>query len=344
VTTPLAVSVAQRLRRAARKLNTADPTRIIQPLLTKTFALPAGDPRYASNSLIPGAAPLEPSYSELEPRFLRFTLEPLGPTAGPVERRDETTREMRRLVRDFMGRDAVHWFDEASEEWRDSGTGSRLHYGAFFGTSYDSDGLSSSKVYYETTPNQITALPPALFRLVTTAMSTMPNLAPLFTSIACRRHHGSQRMTFLHRGVLRLLDLAPLLDQLGLSGQLAGLMQTVGLALGGRFELPDNSVLIALEDGEHGPEFELYVLLGMVPDVPRNFLDLLAMGLTERPRELNAMIRWLGAFTPESGDWPGNFSILSVRTSPHGSPRVSLYLRPVGFEIPVQAGEQQPAA
>jgi hypothetical protein len=131
---------------------------------------------------------------------------------------------------------------------------------------------------------------------------------------------------------------------LGLSGQLAGLMQTVGLALGGRFELPDNSVLIALEDGEHGPEFELYVLLGMVPDVPRNFLDLLAMGLTERPRELNAMIRWLGAFTPESGDWPGNFSILSVRTSPHGSPRVSLYLRPVGFEIPVQAGEQQPAA
>lgn len=341
--TPLSVSVAQRLSQAARKLHTADPTQIIQPLLTKTFALPAGDPRYASNSLIPGAAPLEPSYSELEPQVLRFTLEPLGPTAGPVDRRDEATREMRRLVREFIGRDAVRWFDQASEEWRDSGTGSKLHYGAFFGTSYDHDGLSSSKVYYETRPDQITALPPGLFRLVSTAMSVMPNLMPLFTSVACRRHHGSQRLTFLHRGVLRLMELAPLLEALGIAGQLPGLMQTVGLALGGRFELPDNSVLVALEDGRHGPELELYVLLGMIPDIPQNFLDLLAMGLTERPRELNAMIRWLGAFTPESGDWPGNFSILSVRTS-HGSPRVSLYLRPVEFEVPMRAEEQQPAA
>jgi hypothetical protein len=343
VTKPLSVSVAQRLSQAARKLNTADPTLVLKPLLDKTFALPAGDPRYAANSLVPGAAPLEPSYSELEPKVLRFTLEPLGPGAGSVDRRDEATREMRRLVRDFFGRDAVRWFDQQSEEWRDTGSGSRLHYGAFFGTSYDSDGLFSSKVFYETTPNQITAMPPALFRVVTVAMNAMPNLVPLFTSIACHREQGSQRMTFLHRGVLRLMDLGPLLEQLGLSGQLAGIMQTFGLALGGRFELPDNSVLIALEAGERGPEFEVYVLLGMIPDVPQNFLDLLAMGLTERPRELNAMLRWLGAFTPESGDWPGNFSVLSVRTASQGSPRVSLYLRPVEFEI-AAAGEQKPAA
>jgi hypothetical protein len=261
-----------------------------------------------------------------------------------MDRRDEATREMRRLVRDFFGRDAVRWFDESSEEWRDSGSGSRLHYGAFFGTSYDSDGLASSKVYYETTPNQLTALPPALFRLVMLAMQTMPNLAPLFTSIACCRDHGNQRMTFLHRGPLRLMDLSPLLSQLGLSDQLSGMMQTFGLALGGRFELPDNSVLVAIEAGHHGPEFELYVLLGMIPDVPRNFLDLLAMGLTERPRQLTAMIQWLGAFTPENGDWPGNFSVLSVRTSRRGGPRVSLYLRPVEFEIAGSAVEQKPAA
>jgi len=341
---PLSVSVEQRLTKAARKLNTANPIPLMKPLLDKTFALPAGDPRYATNSLVPGAAPLEPSFSEFEPGLLRFTLEPLGPTAGAVDRRDEATREMRRLVRDFFGRDALRWYDESSEEWRDSGSGSRLQYGAFFGTSYDSDGLSSSKVYYETNPGQITALPPRLFRLAALTMQVMPNLVPLFTSIACRRDHGSQRMTFLHRGVLRLMDLAPLFDQLGLSSQLSGLMQTFGLVLGGRFELPDNSVLVSIEDGERGPEFELYVLLGMIPDVPRNFLDLLAMGLTERPRELNAMIRWLGAFTPENGDWPGNFSVISVRTSSQGSPRVSLYLRPVEFEVAGVASAQQPAA
>jgi hypothetical protein len=342
MTKPLSVSVEKRLSTAARQLNVVDPTPVIHRLLDKTFSLPAGDPRYANNSLTPGAAPLEPSFSEFEPRVLRFTVEPLGPSAGPVDRRDEATREMRRLVRDFFGRDALHWFDEASEEWRDSGSGSRLQYGAFFGNSYDHDGLLASKVFYETMPGQLDVLPHHLARVVTIALRTMPNLVPLFTSITCRREFGSHRMTFLHRGVLRLADLGPLLDELGLSNQLSGIMQTFGLALGGRFELPDKSVLIALEHGHHGPEFEIYVLLGMISDLPNNFLDLLAMGLSERPRELDAMLRWLAAFTPESGDWPGNFSVLSVKTSREGAPRVSLYLRPVEFEIP--RGSLQEAA
>jgi hypothetical protein len=68
------------------------------------------------------------------------------------------------------------------------------------------------------------------------------------------------------------------------------------------------------------------------------------MGLHERPRELNAMIQWLGAFTPESTDWPGNFSLLSVKASSEGSPRVSLYLRPVGFEVPGYPGAEKTAA
>lgn len=331
---PLSVSVEKRLSTAARQLNVVDPTPAIGGLLKRTFSLPAGDPRYANNSLTPGAAPLEPSFSELEPRVLRFTVEPLGPEAGAVDRRDEATHEMRRLVRDFFGRDALHWFDEASEEWRDSGSGSRLQYGAFFGNSYDRDGLLGSKVFYETMPGQLDALPFHLSRVVRMALRTMPNLVPLFTSITCRREHGSHRMTFLHRGTLRLADLSPLLDELGLSNQLPGIMQTFGLALGGRFELPDKSVLIALEHGREGPEFEIYVLLGMIPDLPNNFLDLLAMGLSERPRGLDAMLRWLAAFTPESADWPGNFSVLSLKTSRDGQPRVSLYLRPVEFEIP----------
>src|SRR5262249_22687809 len=122
------------------------------------------------------------------------------------------------------------------------------------------------------------------------------------------------------------------------------IMQTLGLALGGRFELPDRSVLLALENAHHGPAFEIYVLLGMIPDLPRNFLDLLAMGLNERPRELDAMLRWLAAFTPETGDWPGNFSALSLKTSREGPPRVSLYLGPVEFEIPRLGSAEMVAA
>jgi len=74
-------------------------------------------------------------------------------------------------------------------------------------------------------------------------------------------------------------------------------------------------------------------MLGMVPDLPPQFLDLLALGLSERPRQLRAMARWLRAFTPEGQDWPGEFSVLSVRTSPQTPARVALYLRPVECEI-----------
>jgi len=330
---PMAETVAERLRRAAQKLGTPDPVNPIAPLLSRTFALPEGDPRYARNALTPGAAPIEPSYSELRPGDLRFTVEPLGPDALPQDRRDEATREMRRLVRDMFGRDAVNWFDARSEAWRGVATGSRLTYGAFFGNAYDRDGLYSSKVYYETLPEHIDALPIGLFGLVSAALRLMPSLKPVFTTIACHRRQGGQRITFAYRGGLKLTELQPLLDELDLGHQLPGIMQIMGLALGGRFDLPERSVLLALGQTDDGPEFELYVLLGALSDVPGNFLDLLAMGLGERPRELNALLRWLNAFTPDDADWPGRFSVLSVRTTRNSPPRVSLYLRPVEFEV-----------
>lgn len=330
---PMSVAVERRLSSAAYKLGTANPVQVIKPLLDRTFSLPEGDSRYARNSLMPGAAPCEPSFSELEPQSLRFTVQPLGPDASGLDRRDEATREMRRLARQFFGNEAVHWFDARSEEWRGAGSGSGLHYGAFFGTGYDPNGLYTSKVYYETSPNQIEALPYSLFGLVSTVLRTMPSLEPVFTTIACRREMGVQRLTFLHNGPLRLSDLGPMFDELGLGPQLPGLMQVFGLALGGRFELPERSVLMAVGEGSDGPEVEVYALLGTIPDLPPNFLDLLVMGLRERPRELQAMMRWLNAFTPESEDWPGNFSVLSVRVTPRSPARVSLYLRPVEFEM-----------
>lgn len=325
--------VAQRLETTAQRLRSANPVPFVRPLLERTFSLPFGDPRYAENDLTPGAAPLEASYSEDEPRHLRFTLEPLGPDESGVSRRDEATREMRRLVGPLFGEAALHWFDGRSEEWRGMGPGSRLHYGAFFGTSYDRDGLHSSKVYYEMTPGQIDALGglvPAVARL---ALQTLPGLFPLFTSITCRRESGSQRATFIHRGPLRLGDLQPLMDRLGLAHQLPGLMQLFGLALGGRFELPAQSVLLGLGHTAEGAELELYVLLGLLPDLPANFIQLLNLGLAERPRELQALNQWLDAFTPEQATRPGKFSVLSVRVTPKTGAKVSLYLRPIEFEI-----------
>jgi len=116
-------------------------------------------------------------------------------------------------------------------------------------------------------------------------------------------------------------------------------MQVIGVSLGGRFDLPERSVLIGLRETSEGPEIKLEVMLGRIPDLPPGFIDLLGLGLAERPRELHALRRWLGAFTPEELDWPGRFSVLSIRTTPLTPARVSLYLRPIEFELSQQIAD-----
>ena len=90
--------------------------------------------------------------------------------------------------------------------------------------------------------------------------------------------------------------------------------------------------------------FRVYssVQIPMLPDVPAGFLDLLALGLSERPRELHALGRWLRAMTSESHEWPGEFSVLSVSATPRTPARVSLYLRPAEFEVPRRLSETRP--
>jgi hypothetical protein len=330
---PLSQLVKERVETASRVLGTASPLRYVGETLERAFPLPQGDARYADNSLVQDAAPILPRFNAAEPDVLRFTIEPLGPQATPVTRRHEATREMRRLVGPLYGRDALAWFDRASEEWRGMSSLSRLSYGAWLTTGYDGDGLRHSTVVYELRPGQLEGLAPALAAVVRAATEALPGLVPLFTSIACGRESGTQRVTFRHRGPLRLRDLEPLLARLGMSHQLPGLMQVVGLTLGGRFELPDGTVLVGLGESPEGPEFRLEIMLGLVPDVPPSFLDLLALGLSERPRELRALARFLRAFAPSPDERPGDVSVLSIRTTPRSSPRVGLFLRPLEFEV-----------
>jgi hypothetical protein len=334
---PVVAKVERRLRTAARSLGTADPYAPSRDLFLRTFQYPAD--AYRHNALVPMAAPFEPSFSESQPGKVRFTIEPLPPDAGPADRRDESTREMRRLIRDFMGGNALHWFDRASEPFRGFASSGKLDYGAFFGSSFDRDGLYSSKVYYELPGGRgaIDGLPYGLQRIVSAALRLVPGLHPLFTTLAAQRDMGGQRLTFASTMPLRLADLQPVLDVLGLGHRLPGIMQLLGLALGGRFDLPAHSALLAFGEGPAGPEFEIYVLLSAIPDVPPSFLSLVTMGLAERPRGLSALERWMSAFTPDDEHWPGRFSIISMRTDAQSPPRVSLYLRPIEFELPQEA-------
>jgi hypothetical protein len=330
---PMAAHVKQSLKQASHALGVRDPLPIMGPLIDRTFYRPDDDIAYADNRLTPGAVPFEPSFSEAEPGALRFTIEPLGPGASPVDRRDEATREMRRLISPIFGRDALNWFDARSEEWRGMSGLGWMSYGAWFGSAFDEDGLYAAKIYYELAPSQIDALAPSLARLTRMVMAEMPGLMPIFTSIGCKRDAGSQRVTFMHRGPLALAALGPLMNRLGIGHQLPSLMRVVGVALGGRFELPNGGVLIGLRDTPQGVEMKLEVLLAALPDMPGRFLDLLRLGLAERPRQVAALERWLAAFGVDDASEQGHFSVLSVRVSPTSQARISLYVRPIEFEM-----------
>jgi hypothetical protein len=329
----MATHVRDSLVRAAHRLGVSDPMPYMGGLIDRAFRRPDDDPAYADNTLAPGAVPFEPSFSESEPSTLRFTIEPLGPGAAPVARRDEATREMRRLVGPLFGGEALRWFDTRSEEWRGMNGLGWMNYGAWFGSAFDEDGLYAAKIYYELLPSQIGALAPGLARLTQLAMSEMPSLMPIFTSIGCKKDTGSQRVTFMHRGPLAVAALGPLMNRLGVGHQLPSLMRVAGVALGGRFELPNGGVLLGLRETGEGIELKLEILLASLPDLPARFLDLLRLGLAERPRQLSALQRWLDAFGVDDASEPGHFSVLSLRVTPRSPARISLYVRPIEFEL-----------
>ena len=333
MTQPMSHVVRHRLAHAAHNLGTVDPSAYLGRAFDEAFDLPQGDGRYGMNSLSPGAAPLETSFSEAEPYGLRFTMEPLGPHGTPGMKRQEASRQVRRLIGPMFGNDALYWFDRTSEEHRGNTGGAGLHFGAWMGAAFDRDGLYSSKAYYELRNQNLIELPQPLRGYVDMARNALPSLQPLFSTISVRQNAGKQRITFRVNGAIRVEDFRPMLEALGLDDKMAQLTRLFGLALGGLFEAPDGSVLVGIADSPDGPEVKVELLVAAIPELPNSFVDLLRLGLSERPRHLRALDHWMGAFTPEGADMPGDFSVMSVKLTRPNPAQVSLYLRPMGFEI-----------
>ena len=332
--------VRGRMRQAAHALGTVDPGAYMGRAFDEAFDLPEGDMRYGDNTLTPGAAPLEPSFSESEPYGLRFAMEPLGPHGTPGMKRQETGRLIRGLVGPMFGRDALHWFDRMSEDHRGAVGGAGLKFGAWLGAGFDRDGLYNTKAYYELRDTQLDELPQPLRDHVAKARSAFPRMRPLFQTISVRQNSGRMRISFRVDGPLRVDELRPMLEILGLGARMAQVTRLFGLALGGAFDAPDGSVLIGLSDLGGTPEVKIELLLAAIPDIPDSFVELLRLGLSERPRHLKALDQWMGAFTPEGADLPGDFSVMSIKLTQTTPAQVSLYLRPMGFEIGNPAGLQ----
>jgi hypothetical protein len=324
----------RRFTLAARRLGTRDPTEILGSFLDRAFDMPLGDQRYGNNALLPGSLPIEHSFSEVSPNTLRLDFEPFGPKANPTTRRQECSREMRRLVSQHFGARALDWFDERSEPFRGGFVSGQSRFGAWFGAGFDENGMNEAKVYYELDSGQLGDLPPNLQHAANVAMACLPGLTPIFTSIACGRNHGGHRVYLFHRGELRLLDLEPLMNRLGVGQQLPSVLSALGLILGGRFVLPDGSVIVGLRDTSRGIEMKLDVLLPHVPDPPPEMQELIQMQLAQRPDSQRAYRQWMQAMTPDGYGGPGGMSVVSVRVRPNLNSRLTVYFRPVGYDQP----------
>jgi hypothetical protein len=227
------------------------------------------------------------------------------------------------------------WFDRTSEPFRGSSIHGNARFGAWLGGAWDRHGLGESKVYYELGPDGLSSLPENLEHAAQIAMSMLPDLVPIFTSISCGRQSGAERLYFFHRGDLRLLDLEPLMHRLGVGSQLPSLLTAVGLILGGRFTLPEGSVILGLRDTRRGMELKLDVLLPGVPDVPAEMPQLIDLLLEQRPESRHAFQNWRQAMSPdETYGNPGKLSVVSVRVNPQQPGRLTLYFRPVGYDQP----------
>jgi hypothetical protein len=230
------------------------------------------------------------------------------------------------------GRGALEWFDRQSEPWRASHIHGDAKFGAWFGAGFDESGLQECKAYYELGPGQLDALPPNLLHATRVATACLPGLVPIFVSVACGRSQGAVRVHFYHRGDLRLLDLEPLMNRLGIGHQLPSMLTAVGLILGGRFVLAEGSVILGLRDTTRGLELKLDILIPGVADPPREMHGLIQMLLAERPENARALHNWLQAMTPDTADSAGDICVVSVRVNPAMGGRLTLYFRPVGYD------------
>lgn len=313
---------------ASRNLGLANPLEDVGEVIEQSLAYPLGESYPQS---------LSPTYSETTPGNLSFMVGANGPRITPADRIETSTQALYRLVDNRLGRPAHRWLDDHVEAVKSRDYHRSASYGASFGSSFDRNGLTEAYVQYEWGPMLMDSLPAPLYRLARVAMETLPGLRPSFSTIRCGRASGSQQVTFEIERAMPLSNLQPLMERLGLGHRHSGLMSALAFILGARFTLPPDTAAITMRPTRAGVELRLDVNLDALPDPPAQLMALMRLQMTERPKSIQSLDRWLMALTPDGYPGPGTVSILSVWVRPDMPARIAIYLRPVGLE-----GEHEP--
>lgn len=331
----LAYRARRLLSQAAGRLGTANPLDDVGPVIDESLAVPYGEPV--------DDTPLSAQFSEQTPEQLNFVMRAAGRGISGADRIHSASQAITHLVGRQFGRSARHWLDNQLEPIRSLDHGRHSSWGAAFGSAYDRGGLAESYLHCEWAPSLMDALPASLHRLARLAMDSVPGLRPAIVSVRCGRSAGTQQLSFETERPLTLAALQPLMDQLGLSHRHAGLMSAVAFILGARFVLPADASMLTLRPLRHGVELRLDVNLDAIPDLPAQLMALTRLQMTERPRSVQSMDRWLMALTPDGYPGPGTVSVLSVWVRADLPARVALYLRPASLDARMDGVRTPPA-
>lgn len=312
--------VRRLLRTASRVLGTVDPSGPVSGLLDDALPLPAGDPAYRSRHAF------EPRFSETSSGALTFSVQvPERSRSGSGGVR-AASRNVRELVGANFGRSAARWFDRSTDGLGDDPADDEV---ATVVSAFDRDGFREAQLAYEWGPATTQALPDAAIRVTETVLALLPGAAPAFTTVRAARQSGSRSITFRLDRDLPLAALEPVMQQLGLGDRHRSLMTAVAFVLGARYTLPAGCGLLSFRPTRFGIELRVDVDLEMVPDLPPNVADLIALQLSERPRSLRSLEHWVAAFSTESDASPGSLSVMSVTVRPDMGARLALYIRPL---------------
>ncbi len=317
----IATVAKQLLLQASQRLGTADPRPLVGDYLDQSLGIPVDEPLVGRRRL------LETNFSETTPENLAFMVAD-APRLSPADRVETASSAMSRLVGDSFGSDARSWLDSRAEGARGLSHQRSTSWGASLSSAFDRNGMTEAAVHYEWGPMLMDSLPAPLYRIARVAMETLPGLRPAISSIRCGRSSGSQQITFEIERPLALSSLQPLMERLGIGHQHGSLMSTCAFILGARFTLPPETAMLTLRPARTGVELRLDVNLDALPDPPSQLMALTRLQMTERPRSLQALDRWMIAMTPDGYPGPGTISVLSIWVRPDMPARVALYLNP----------------
>lgn len=328
-TETLATRARRLLHQAAGRLGTADPLADVGEAIDESLAVPLDEPLHET--------PLSTHFSEQTPEHLNFVMRAAGPGISGADRIHSASAALSRIVGKQFGHGARNWLDGRLEAARGLDHGRGANWGAAFGTAYDRGGLTESFIHCEWGPALADTLPAPLFRIAKTATDSLPGLRPAISTIRCGRNAGSQQISFEIDRPLALSTLQPLMERLGLGARHAGLMSSVAFILGARFVLPPEAAMITLRPTRAGVELRLDVNLDAIPDLPAQLMALTRLQMTERPKSVHGLDRWLMALTPDGYPGPGTVSVLSVWVRPDLPARIALFLRPAVLDPAIQS-------